>query len=400
MPWKECSPMDLRREFVELAGTSDANIAALCRRFGISRKTGYKWIQRFKAAGQGGLGDLPRRPHDSPGMISAELQAQAVALRQEHRSWGGRKIAARMKVLGLQNVPSPSAITRALHRRGLIDPTSSYTHRALKRFEHGAPNDLWQMDFKGHFAMTNGQRCHPLTVLDDHSRFSLVLNACANECTQTVRTHLTWAFKRYGLPLKILSDNGSPWGTSGNTIQDQWTVLTVWLLRLGITVIHGQPYHPQTQGKEERFHATLNSDLLKWQVISDLADAQRRFDDYRQVYNHVRPHEALALACPGQRYTVSPRQFPEVLPSVEYKSGDVVRQVGANGLFTLHNKSYRAGSAFAGSPVAVRPTVHEGLLEVYFCHQRIGWLDEETGQTFGPRAGQSLAALATAPPAE
>jgi len=392
--------MDLRSEFVQLARVEGANVSALCRRFGISRRVGYKWIARFEAAGLAGLVDLSRRPHASPLIMDASLESQVVAMRQEHRSWGGRKIAARLRTLGCHDVPSPSAITRALHRHGLIDPGSSYAHRQIRRFEHASPNDLWQMDFKGHFAMTSGGRCHPLTVLDDHSRFSLTLAACDNERTDTVHGHLVKTFERYGLPRKIICDNGSPWGTSGGSIGEQWTPLTVWFLRLGIHVGHGGPYHPQTQGKDERFHRTLKDDLLKWHVISDLANAQRHFDAYRETYNHIRPHEAIGMACPGERYTISPRAYPKELPPVAYKTTELVRRVTGNGQFSLAGKLYRVGNAFAGHEVALRPTRREGFLEVYFCHQRIGWIDQQTGETIGPRAGQSLAALANGSPAE
>jgi transposase InsO family protein len=283
-----------------------------------------------------------------------------------------------------------------LHRHDLIHPDDSDPRRRIERFEHPSPNDLWQMDFKGHFAMSSGGRCHPLTVLDDHSRYSLVLAACDNERTETVRIHLIEAFKRYGLPRKILSDNGPPWGTCGHSIEDQWTPLSAWLVRVGILVVHGAPFHPQTQGKDERFHRTLKADLLKWEVISDLANAQKHFDAYRRTYNHIRPHEALKQACPGERYVISPRKYSDDLPAVKYKTGESTRKVTSSGGLWL-GKYYQLGRAFAGYEVAIRPTRRDGLREIYFCHQRIGWIDESAGQTIGPRAGQSLAELAIAP---
>ena len=161
MPWKECLPMDLRKEFVQLAQVDGVNVASLCRRYGISRKTGYKWMRRFSIAGLEALCDQSRRPHRSPGIMPEAMECQVITLRHKHRSWGGRKIAARLRVLGCSQPPSPSAITRALHRHGLIDPVRSYAHRIPQRFEYPLPNDLWQMDFKGHFALTNGARCHP-----------------------------------------------------------------------------------------------------------------------------------------------------------------------------------------------------------------------------------------------
>ena len=400
MPWKECSPMDLRREFVALAQVEGANVALLCGRYGISRKTGYKWMGRFKAGGTEALLDQSRRPRRSPLIMDKTLESQVVALRKEHRSWGGRKIKARLRALGCCKTPSTGAITRALHRHGMIKPVDPFNVHAPRRFEHKAPHDLWQMDFKGHFALTDGSRCHPLTVLDDHSRYSIVLEACSNERGETVRGHLIQAFRRYGLPRRILSDNGSPWGTSGSCIEEQWTKLTVWLLRLGIRVIHGKPHHPQTQGKEERFHRTLVSDLLKWEGMSDLSDAQEHFVRYRETYNHVRPHEALKMACPGQRFTVSPRRYPEVLPEVKYKHEDIVLKVSRNGRIFRGGRAYAIGKPFIGELVALRPTVKKGLWEVYYCHQRIGWLDEEQGRTLGPRLGRSLAALASVPDAK
>jgi transposase InsO family protein len=400
MPWKECLSVDLRREFVLLAWAEESNVAALCRRFGISRKTGYKWMRRFKSAGVDALKDQSRRPRRSPNIMPEETEREVIALRRQHRSWGGRKIQARLRTLGQIKAPSPAAITRALHRHGLIAPPGLYKERAPGRFEHALPNDLWQMDFKGHFALTNGRRCHPLTVLDDHSRYSVLLQACSNEQGQTVQHHLIDAFKRYGLPRRMLSDNGSPWGCSGQGIEEQWTKLTVWLLRLGIQVVHGRPWHPQTQGKEERFHRTLVSDLLKWQALADLAEAQKHFDQFRETYNHVRPHEALEMACPGQRLTVSPRSYPEKLEPVAYKSGELVRKVTLYGRIKFDGKEYAIGRAFLAEAVALRPTVREGLWEVYFCHQRIGWIDQKEGRTLGPRAGRSLAALVTGPHAD
>jgi transposase InsO family protein len=400
MPWKECSIMDQREEFVRLAQVEGANVSALCRRLGISRKSGYKWLSRFRAGGPAALADRSRRPQHCPQQSPVVVETAVLALREEHRSWGGRKIAARLQKLGQAGVPSPSAITRILHRHGRIDPEETWCRQAVRRFEYAAPNELWQMDFKGHLALGCGPRCHPLTVLDDHSRYALVLQACANERTATVREHLTAAFRRYGLPQRLLCDNGSPWGTSGGRIEDQWTVLTVWLLRLGIQVLHGHPYHPQTQGKEERFHRTLRSDLLRWQVLPDLAEAQKRFDEYRTTYNYVRPHEALRMACPGQRYVVSTRNYPETLPQVEYGAGELVRQVTGIGRISLRNKPYVLGKPFAGQAVALRPTLREGYWEVFFGPQRIGWIDEVEGETWGPRAGDPLAALADRPPAE
>ncbi len=254
---------------------SRANVRQLCRRFGISPKAAYKWIARHQAGGLDALADRSRRPASSPARSTAAIEAEILRLRDGHPAWGGRKLRARLVALGHDGVPAASTITAILRRHGRIDPEAAATHRPIIRFEREAPNQLWQMDFKGHFAAGDG-RCHPLTVLDDHSRFNLGLFACADERDETTRGHLTSLFRRYGLPERILCDNGSPWGTGGS--QQRYTALGAWLLKLGIGVGHGRALHPQTQGKEERFHRTLKAEVIQGRHFADLAECQRRFD--------------------------------------------------------------------------------------------------------------------------
>ena len=285
MPWSEVSVMDLRLEFVMLAEQPGANVSALCRRFGISRKTGYKWLSRARS-GPMDLSDLSRRPRSSPRRTPKGMEASVLAVRSDHPCWGGRKTPAG------RSVPAPAAF-HALGQAG--------TPAAFQRFERSRPNELWQMDFKGHFALAQG-RCHPLTVLDDCSRFNLCLAACGNEQGETVQGHLRAAFRRYGLPEWIIVDNGSPWGDGPNT---PYTPLGVWLLRLGIGLSHSRPYHPQTLGKDERFHRTLKAELLGGPPFGDLGHCQRAFDRWRIVYNCERPHQALDLDVPAARFRPS-----------------------------------------------------------------------------------------------
>src|SRR5262249_41798553 len=214
MPWKEWSLMLVRREFVELAIQPEANVKQLCGRFGISRKTGYKWLKRYREAKELGLRDRSRRPRQSPQRSSVEVEAKVLALRDANSAWGARTIRPRREVLGHQEVPASSTIHAILRRHQRIDPKESSKHRPFQRFEREAPNQLWQMDFKGHFALGNGQRCHPLGMVDDHSRFALCLQACRNQQGETVQQQLTTTFRRYGLPEAMLMDNGSPWGSS------------------------------------------------------------------------------------------------------------------------------------------------------------------------------------------
>jgi transposase InsO family protein len=372
MPWRELSIMDQREEFVRLALVVGANRSELCRRFGISRDKGYKWLKRYAAEGRAGLADRSRRPVRSPSRSADAVEATVLRIRaSSNDAWGGRKIAKVMARNGDRAVPAPSTITEILRRHDKLKRHEGEHPGPFRRFERGAPNELWQMDFKGHFPMVRG-RCHPLTVLDDHSRYAVGLEACGNEQDATVRACLVRLFRRYGLPFAMLMDNGAPWGDAG---AQPFTVFTTWLMRLGIRVTHGRPYHPQTQGKDERFHRTLKAEVLDRNSFCDLAACQRAFDAWRPVYNHERPHQALGLEPPGTRYHLSPRRFPEQLPAIEYGPGDAVRKVDGTGFISFKNRLWRIGKAFRGQPVALRPTAADAVFSLHYCTQPIGTLD-------------------------
>lgn len=367
MPWHEVTTLTLRYEFVMLAQSESCNFSSLCDRFSISRKTGYKWLKRYKQSGGAGLTDLSRRPHFSPLSTDAAIEDAVIDAREKFPAWGGRKLHTILVNQGCEGVPAPSTITAILRRNGKLDPAEAAKHTAFERFEHPHPNDLWQMDFKGHFPMRQG-RCHPLTVLDDHSRYSVLLKACAHENTESVQQALTDAFRRYGLPYRMNMDNGSPWGNHGSK---DLTVLTVWLMRLGIAVSHSRPYHPQTNGKDERFHRTLNLEAIKGRNFHDLADCQQAFEQFRHCYNFVRPHESLQMKTPGTRYQSSARSYPESLPPIEYPPGDEVRKVQGKGEFFFKGRVFRAPKALSGYPIALRPTGEDGVYSVHFCHQKL-----------------------------
>jgi len=362
MPWNEVSTMSLRADFVRLALNEGANISQLCERFRISRKTGYKWLARFRSEGDSGLSDRSRRPASSPGRTADGVEEEVLRLRDRHPAWGGRKLHARLVALEREDVPSPSTITAILRRHRRIDPDSP-APRAFIRFEHDRPNELWQMDFKGHFATADG-RCHPLTVLDDHSRYCVGLLACGDERRETVQAHLTTLFRRFGVPDRILCDNGPPWGASG--AETPWTGLTVWLLKVGIRISHGRALHPQTQGKDERFHRTLDVELIQGRAWPDLGACQERFDPWRRAYNHERPHEALGMDVPASRYRASERQFPEVLGEWEYDATDAVRKVTTEGTISYRGHELPVGKPFRGERVAVRPTTTDRVMKVFF----------------------------------
>lgn len=373
MPWRISSAMSQRHEFVQLAGQEHANIRQLCRQFEISPTTAYKWLERFQAHGIQGLQELSRRPQRSPARTAEKIERAVIAERQKHPAWGGRKLRARLLALGHTQVPSPSTITGMLHRHQLVTKEESRKHKPWIRFEHPQPNDLWQMDFKGHFALGLG-RCYPLTVLDDHSRFALGLVACASQNAGTTRTALTAVFRRYGLPWRLTMDNGSPWAAHGYG-SAHYTKFSVWLIRLGIRLSFSRPGHPQTQGKDERFHRTLAVELLRDRLWPNYYECQQAFEQWRTQYNLIRPHEALGQNVPASRYRVSGRSFPETLPAIEYDQFEIVRKVGLRGQVKYQNRKLFVGNAFARLHVALRPTTTDGLLDIYLSHQRVGSID-------------------------
>jgi transposase InsO family protein len=368
MPWSEASTVSLRSEFVHLAAADGANVSELARRFGISRKTAYKWLSRFAAAGSAGLTDQSRRPQNSPAATTDAVERVILELRAKHPAWGGRKLRRRLLDLGAVDVPAASTITAILRRHGRLGPRAGQP-RAFTRFEQDAPNRLWQMDFKGYLAAGAGS-CHPLSVLDDHSRYATGLFACPDQTARTVQACLTGVFRRYGLPERVLCDNGPPFGSW----ESPYTALGVWLLRLGVAVSHGRPYHPQTQGKDERFHRTLQAEVLQGRSFADLGRCQVAFDAWRDVYNHERPHEALGLTVPARRYVVSRRPYPEVLPEPQYGPGDLVRTVQRNGTISFRGRDWRVGEAFRGQRVGVRPQA-DGVWEVYFSAHAVARID-------------------------
>lgn len=361
--------MSQRSEFLVFARMPGANISELCRRFAISRQAGYKWLRRA-AAGELDVRDHSSRPRVSPHRTAPGLEAQVLGVRQRFPFYGGRKIRYLLLREGIEKPPAASTITAILRRNGLLSPERRRV-RNWQRFEHATPNALWQMDFKGHFPMSR-RRCHPLTVLDDHSRFCVCLAACPDEQGTTVNQQLMAAFERYGLPEQMLMDNGAPWGSAGQGLH---TRFSAGLIRLGVSVRHGRPLHPQTQGKDERFHRTLKLEVISQHPVwRDLPDVQAAFDRWRPHYNLERPHESLDFAVPASRYAPSPRALPRVLPAIDYDSDFLVRKVMDNGRIKFKGERYFVGKAFIGDPVGLHQ-VGEAVWDVYFCHQRIARID-------------------------
>jgi transposase InsO family protein len=370
MGWREVLVADQRREFVMLASLAGANISALCERFGISRQTGHLWLRRF-AEGERVFADRSRRPCHSPCRLASDLEARILEVRDAHPAWGARKIAAVLLRSGIAS-PAASTVHAVLSRHGRIASESS-SGRAYGAFERDTPNALWQMDFKGRVRLVSGAWLHPLTVIDDHSRFAIGLAACANQQTQTVQAQLEAAFRHHGLPEAIYVDNGSPWGGGR---PGQWTPLRLWLIKLGIKTIHSKPYHPQGRGKNERFHRSLAAEVLGLAPLAGFDAAQIAFDSWRHVYNRERPHQALDFATPAERYRPSNRAFPATLPAPSYAPGEIVRRVGTTKAYvSFRNRLWKVPEAFAGELLAIRPRVPDGRFAICFGAHQIASLD-------------------------
>ena len=372
MPWREASVTRERSEFVRLALMEGSNRRELCRRFGISPPTGYKWLRREQAGEE--LAERSRRPATSPRRSEEAVEAAVLAVRHAHPAWGARKIGAVLRARG-QLAPAASTIHAILVRHGCVTPPLG-GERAHLRFEKERPNALWQMDFKGWLRTCDSRPLHPLTVIDDHSRFVPGLEACTDQTGPVVRAKLERIFRIYGLPDAIFVDNGPPWGSSG---AGRWTRLRVWLLKLGVTLTYARPYHPESRGKNERFHRTLKAEILSLRSLRDAGHAQMAFDEWREVYNHHRPHEALGQAPPASRYTPSLRALPARLAEPDYETDAHVRRVPTTkDYIRFKGRLWKVPEAFRGERVAIRPTLHDGEFTICFGSHPIAAVDLNT----------------------
>lgn len=384
MPWKpEATTMELKAEFVQMADQHTVNMSRLCRRFGISRPTGYKWLRRYQKHGLDGLHERSRCPKNSPNKTPESIEELVVAARRRDPGWGGRKLHRHLTnqaedgdlSIRPDQVPAASTITRILDRHGMLaEPSHASRRGSWTRFERDKPNELWQLDFKGEFRLDNQAYCYPLTLVDDYSRFSLAVAACSDQKRSTVQSQLRAVFARYGLPKAILCDNGPPWG-AGLGWRDWgpfYTGLAVWLIQLGITVIYGRPNHPQGKGKNERFNGTLQAELLEHEQFADHNQAQDRMGAWRNRYNTVRPHQALDMEPPASRYRPSQTAFPEELPLVEYDPGATTKEVTSGGTIRFRGQSFTVGKAFRGYRLALRASSQAPQqYDVFFCNQQI-----------------------------
>jgi transposase InsO family protein len=359
MPWLETDVRDQRIQFVLAVRQGRGTVTALCRAFGVSRQTGYKWLRREATAHSVAvLGDRSRRPHRSPTRTDEWITDRILTLRDEF-GWGGAKLACLLSAEGIR--VAPRTIDRIIQREGRRRADASPSP-APHRFERSAPNDLWQMDAKGAYPLDAGGRCHPLSILDDHSRFAVGLYALPSLATDYVRPAVIDTFERYGVPQAMLMDHGAPWWASAS--RDGLTILSVFFLKQGIQLLYGAVRHPQTQGKVERFHRTLG-ERLRWRgVPTTLAHFARTFRWFREEYNEVRPHAALDMQPPAARFTPSPRAYRAVPVAWEYPAGLEIRRVQRNGIIHYGAAWHFVSEALRGEEVGCLP-IGDRVLVIY-----------------------------------
>jgi transposase InsO family protein len=374
MPWLETDVRAQRIQFVILARRPGANRAELCRAFGISRKTGYKWLRRERCAGSvAALADRSRRPHRSPARTPATITARVVGLRAAY-GWGGDKLAPLLAAEGVRI--APRTIDRIIQRERLTRADTAPA-AAPTRFERRAANDLWQMDAKGHYPLRPRGQCHPLSVLDDYSRFAVGLVALPILDTRGVQRALIGCFEQYGVPAAMLMDHGVPWWSATNGAG--LTALSVFLVKQGIRLLYGRVRHPQTQGKVERFHRTLGERLRWWGVPRDLAGFERAFQRFRDEYNELRPHEALAMRPPASRFIPSRRAYVDRPPRWTYPAEATIQRVDVNGMVPCPGGRLFVSTALAGEEVGCL-TIGQRIVVAYR-HMHVRELHPRTGRS-------------------
>ncbi|MFH1700343.1 MAG: IS481 family transposase, partial [Candidatus Zixiibacteriota bacterium] len=362
-----------RIKFVIRASQGAVNLSSLCREFGISRPTGYLWLDRYREAGSlSGIFERSRRPHRRPNRTRAHHEERIVALRREY-GWGAKKIRILLLREGIDL--KVATINRILRRKNLIHLYDS--HRpAVKRFEREHPNQLWQMDFKGDYPSGKG-RCYPLSVLDDHSRYGIGLFALSGQDTKTVRDCLVKTFENGGVPHAMLMDHGIPWWSPSNT--NGLTRFSVGLIDQGIKLYFSGIRHPQTQGKVERFHRTLNESLRHKGRPKTLSDWNQALKSFLYEYNHIRPHEALHMATPSEYYQPSQKAYSPTPRRWEYPEGSVVETLNTRGCLGKSRTRYFVSEALAEKEVRVEQI--ENKLIVSYRHMYIREIEIETGRT-------------------
>ena len=365
MAWGSVNVDDQRMRFVMWASRPETTMREACEEFKISRPTGYEWLRRYQVGGVAGVVEKSRRPLHSPTQTAAQIEERVLELRQQRPDWGARKLQV---LLAREKILLPViTVHRILLRRGLVRGQDRF-RTALERFQRGAANQLWQMDFKSPVGWD--APVGPLSVLDDHSRYAIALEGTWSTQAEPVKQRLIEAFQSCGVPEEMLMDHGTPWWNMKAVAG--WTWLTVWLMRQGIQLHFSGYRHPQTQGKVERFHGALGAAMQRRGMP---ASPQRQLwlDEFRWEYNHVRPHEALQMRTPAAVWSKSARRYQAHPPAWEYETGADVRQVAPQGQLNLKGRRWDISRALAGEWVQVI-RIEERIL-VYYCRSLVRELD-------------------------
>ena len=374
MPWGARTVEETREGFV-LAAKRSSNFSALCREYGITRRTGYKWVRRATEDWKEGADRFANRsttPKHKANKTSADTEERILRVRAENPAWGGKTIRKVLEDSGCEALPCVKTCCNILKRNGCIDPEESAKHKPYQRFEREACNQLWQTDFKGDFQLLDGSRCFPLTILDDHSRFSVMIDA--KPSTLGVKESFRQAFLSFGMPEAVLSDNGSQFaGFRGG-----YTSFERWLMDHEILPIHGRIMHPQTQGKIERFHRTMNQELLKNTRFADLNDADMQLQNWRRKYNEVRPHEALGMKPPAQVYIPSTRLYTDVVARYDYDGSCQVYKVNNWGYLRWASSRIYLSETMANAYLEIRPSQIRDSFEVCYRQFKIAEIDAAT----------------------
>lgn len=393
MPWKETHVEEERMKFIVecLDRESDWSMSDVCRAFGISRKTGYKWLERYDSFGLEGLKDLSRTPKAQPNAVSDAVVERLLKVRRRHRFWGPRKIVA---WLGRKEPaiswPAPSTAGEVLKRHGLVRPRRR-RRRAIRQdgarlSQPLAANDQWGADFKGWFRTGDTQRCDPLTISDGFSRFLLRCRVVERPDDDHTRPVFRSTFREYGLPAAMRTDNGPPFASM--QALGGLTRLSAWWVKLGIALERIDPGKPQQNGRHERMHETLKQETARPPRANGRAQ-QHAFDDFWYVYNFERPHEALGDTPPAQSYEASPRPYPEQEPEMTYPGHFEVRQVRTSGEIKWRGEFLYVSQALVGEPVGLEP-VSERHWQMFFGPVALGLLDDHTGKLLAYRTRTRL----------
>jgi len=376
MPWKETCTMDERLRFIADCLKGELPMSALCEAYGISRKTGYKWLDRYRADPERGLLDHSRAPHHCSWRMAEGLAGRIVALRRRRPHWGPRKLLAVLERADPQaSWPAASTVGDLLRREGLSQPRRQ-RRRAMPASEPflqvSAPNDVWCADFKGWFRTADGTRCDPLTISDAYSRYLLDCRI-VTPTREGVRPRFERAFRAFGLPLALRTDNGPPFAANA---AGGLSRLSVEWIKLGIKLERIEPGQPQQNGRHERMHRTLKHDT-SCPPAAAARQQQARFDRFRRRYNHERPHEALGQQTPDQHYVPSPRPYPDRIPEVWYDAEHAVRRVRSTGEIKWGGEFIFISEALAGEPVGIAET-EAGDWIVRFASVDLGLIDRAT----------------------